>query len=167
MIWRRLVTSYFESAVSPNIRELYYTQCGKSLKLQQQRCTCIMSTSIDASPISTLPKISGDPLKGQSHELLNFIFRSWQSNQCFLYDRFLFKIFFAALLLRNLNMKFYRAPMKLLTILQILSVTLSKDPPADFRKPPMRLEPVFIVMKIVLVSRLWQCYPVKAFGKPD
>jgi hypothetical protein len=61
---------------------------------------------------------------------------------------------FSVLLLRNLNMSFNLTSMKLLINYANPFVTLSTGPPAGFRTPPMSLEPVFTVMKIVSVSSL-------------
>ncbi len=51
-------------------------------------------------------------------------------------------------------MSFNLTSMKLLINYANPFVTLSTGPPAGFRTPPMSLEPVFTVMKIVSVSSL-------------
>jgi hypothetical protein len=55
--------------------------------------------------------------------------------------------------------------MKLLTNSANLSVTLSTDPPAVFRKLPLSLEPIFTVMKIVSVLPPMTVLLYKSFRK--
>ncbi len=104
---------------------------------------------------------------GQSHEILSFNFGSWQSNQYFLYVSSLFTNIFAALLLRNLNMNFFLASMKLITnSTNPFSNPLHRSS-SGLQKAAYEPRTGFTVMGIVSVSCLGQCYFVKAFIKLD
>jgi hypothetical protein len=72
----------------------------------------------------------------------------------FLFDRLLLKFFFCSFIAQELKYKLLSCIYEITYFFRKFLVTLSTDPPVGFRKPPMSLEPVSTVLKIVSVNHL-------------